>query len=80
MIISQILANQLKISMNQSLILYFLSQPERPRKVKVTGIYETGLEELDKIFILADLDWVQKMNGWSADSLGSYEVILKKRS
>lgn len=78
MIISQILANQLKISMNQSLILYFLSQPERPRKVKVTGIYETGLEELDKIFILADLDWVQKMNGWSADSLGSYEVILKK--
>lgn len=77
-IISQILANQLKISMNQSLILYFLSQPERPRKVKVTGIYETGLEELDKIFILADLDWVQKMNGWSADSLGSYEVILKK--
>jgi len=79
-IISHILARQLKISMNQSLILYFLSQPERPRKVKVTGIYETGLDELDKIFILADLDWVRKMNGWSADSLGSYEVILKKRS
>ncbi len=77
-IISQILAKQLKTSINQSLILYFLSQPERPRKVNVTGIYETGLEELDKIFILADLDWVQKMNGWSADSLGSYEVILKK--
>ena len=77
-IISQILARQLKISMNQSLILYFLSQPERPRKVKVTGIYETGLDELDKIFILADRDWVGKMNGWSTDSLGSYEIILKK--
>lgn len=77
-IISQILANQLKTSINQSLILYFLSQPERPRKVKVTGIYETGLEELDKIFILADRDWVGKMNGWSSDSLGSYEIVLKK--
>ena len=77
-IISQILAKQLKTSMNQSLILYFLSQPERPRKVKVTGIYETGLEELDKIFIIADRDWVQKMNGWSSDSLGSYEIILEK--
>jgi lipoprotein-releasing system permease protein len=77
-IISQILANQLKTSINQSLVLYFLSQPERPRKVKVTGIYETGLEELDKIFILADRDWVQKMNGWSSDSLGSYEIVLKK--
>ena len=77
-IISQILAKQLKTSINQSLILYFLSQPERPRKVNVTGIYETGLEELDKIFILADRDWVGKMNGWSSDSLGSYEIILKK--
>ncbi len=77
-IISQILAKQLKISMNQSLILYFLSQPERPRKIKVTGIYETGLDELDKIFILADRDWVGKMNGWSSDSLGSYEIILEK--
>jgi lipoprotein-releasing system permease protein len=79
-IISQILAKQLKINLNQSLILYFLSQPERPRKVKVTGIYETGLEELDKIFILADRDWVGKMNGWSADSLGSYEIILEKEA
>ena len=77
-IISQILAKQLKTSMNQSLILYFLSQPERPRKVKVTGIYETGLDDLDKIFILADRDWVGKMNGWSSDSLGSYEIILEK--
>lgn len=77
-IISQILAKQLKTSLNQSLILYFLSQPERPRKVNVTGIYETGLDELDKIFILADRDWVGKMNGWSSDSLGSYEIILKK--
>ena len=77
-IISQILAKQLKTSINQSLILYFLSQPERPRKVNVTGIYETGLDELDKIFILADRDWVGKMNGWSSDSLGSYEIILKK--
>ena len=79
-IISQILAKQLKINLNQSLILYFLSQPERPRKVKVTGIYETGLEELDKIFILADRDWVGKMNGWSTDSLGSYEIILEKEA
>jgi len=77
-IISQILANQLKTDLNQSLILYFLSQPERPRKVKVTGIYETGLEELDKMFILADRQWVQKMNGWSKDSLGSYEIMLTK--
>ena len=76
-ILSKELAHQLKVSINQSVILYFLSQPNRPRKVQVQGIYETGLEELDKLFVLADRAWVQKMNGYTADSLGTYEVYLK---
>ena len=78
-ILSEALAKQLKVKTNGSLILYFLSAPERPRKVKIAGIYETGLEELDKILVLADRDWVQKMNGWSADSLGTYEVFFKNK-
>ncbi len=76
-ILSKELAHQLKVGINQSVILYFLSQPNRPRKVQVQGIYETGLEELDKLFVLADRAWVQKMNGYTADSLGTYEVYLK---
>lgn len=76
-ILSKELAHQLKVGVNQSVILYFLSQPNRPRKVQVQGIYETGLEELDKLFVLADRAWVQKMNGYTADSLGTYEVYLK---
>jgi lipoprotein-releasing system permease protein len=77
-ILSKILAKQLKVKTNNSLILYFLSAPERPRKVKIKGIYETGLEEIDKVFVLADRDWVQKMNGWTADSLGTYEIFFKE--
>jgi lipoprotein-releasing system permease protein len=78
-ILSKALAKQLKVKTQGSLILYFLSAPQRPRKVKVAGIYETGLEELDKLFVLADRDWVQKMNGWTADSLGTYEVFFKNK-
>jgi lipoprotein-releasing system permease protein len=77
-IISKTLAKQLKVKTNNSLIVYFLSAPERPRKVKIKGIYETGLEEIDKLFVLADRDWVQKMNGWTADSLGTYEIFFKE--
>jgi lipoprotein-releasing system permease protein len=78
-ILSEALAKQLKVKTNGSLILYFLSAPERPRKVKIKGIYETGLEELDKLFILAEIGWVQKMNGWTADSLGTYEIFFKNK-
>ncbi len=77
-IISKSLAKQLKVKLNQSLILYFLSQPERPRKVHVSGIYETGLEEMDKLMVLANRAWVQKMNQWAADSIGTYEIHLAK--
>jgi lipoprotein-releasing system permease protein len=78
-ILSKTLAKQLKVKTDNSLILYFLSAPERPRKVKIKGIYETGLEELDKLIVLADRDWVQKMNGWTADSLGTYEIFFKEK-
>jgi lipoprotein-releasing system permease protein len=78
-ILSKTLAKQLKVKTNNSLIIYFLSAPQRPRKVKIKGIYETGLEEIDKIFVLSDRDWVQKMNGWTADSLGTYEVFFKNK-
>jgi lipoprotein-releasing system permease protein len=76
-ILSAELAKQLKVKLNQSVILYFLSQPNRPRKVNIQGIYETGLEELDHLFVLADRAWVQKMNGYTADSIGTYEIFLK---
>ncbi len=78
-ILSKSLTKQLKVKLNESLILYFLSQPERPRKVKITGIYETGLEEMDKLIVLADRSWVQKMSGWTNDSLGTYEIHLKSK-
>lgn len=78
-ILSKSLSKQLKVKLHESLILYFLSQPERPRKVKITGIYETGLEEMDKLIVLADRSWVQKMSGWTNDSLGTYEIHLKSR-
>jgi lipoprotein-releasing system permease protein len=29
--------------------------------------------------VLADRDWVQKMNGWTADSLGTYEIFFKEK-
>ena len=37
-ILSEALAKQLKVKTQGSLILYFLSAPERPRRVKVAGM------------------------------------------
>lgn len=76
-IISKRIATRLKIKLSDEVLIYFIQTPPRVRKVKVVGIYETGLEEFDKNFIIGDLALVQKMNEWTANTCGHYEIFLK---
>ncbi|MDI9872500.1 ABC transporter permease [Flectobacillus roseus] len=76
-LISKIIADKLKLNVGDNAIIYFLNAPDRPRKLNVSGIYETGLEEFDKTLIIGDLGLIQKINGWGADSVGAYEIYLK---
>lgn len=76
-IISKQIAKQLKIKLSDEVRIFFIQNPPRIRKVKVVGIYDTGLEEFDKNFILGDLALVQRMNDWDKGTAGHYEVFLK---
>lgn len=76
-IISKRIATRLKIKLSDEVLIYFIQTPPRVRKVRVVGIYETGLEEFDKNFIIGDLALVQKMNEWDNNTCGHYEIFLK---
>lgn len=76
-IISKRIATRLKIKLSDDVLIYFIQNPPRVRKVKVVGIYETGLEEFDKNYIIGDLALVQKMNEWDNNTCGHYEIFLK---
>ncbi len=87
LLISRTIANQLRLEVGQSAILNFTGLGEgatgtrssglRPRKMTVVGIYETGLEEGDKTFVIGDRRLVQRLNNWGPDSVGSYEVFVR---
>ena len=77
LLISQYMANQLKAKVGQSLPLYFLGNPPRARKMTVVGIYETGLEEVDKTVALGDIRLIQRLNKWGPDTVGSYEIFVR---
>ncbi|SFE73338.1 ABC transporter permease [Spirosoma endophyticum] len=76
-LLSQYMANQLKVKIGESVPLYFLENPPRARKMTVVGIYETGLEEVDKTIALGDIRLIQKLNRWGRDSVGTYEIFVK---
>jgi lipoprotein-releasing system permease protein len=75
-IISRTLASRLKLNVGDPFVMYFIQQPPRMRKFNIVGIYQTGLEELDKTFILGDIAHVQKLNDWEENQVSGFEVML----
>ena len=75
-LISKHIALKLKLNVGDDLIMYFIQKPPRMRKFRIKGIYETGLEEFDKLFVLADIAHIQKLNDWRNDQVGGFEVLI----
>ncbi|UNY97261.1 FtsX-like permease family protein [Zhouia spongiae] len=79
-LISKYLANRLKFNIGDSFYTFFLkdNESEIPNqlKLKVVGIYESGFEEFDANYMFVDLRHVQRMNKWTEDQIGNFEVFI----
>jgi lipoprotein-releasing system permease protein len=75
-IISRYIANRLRLAPGDDIIVYFIQEPPRVRRFDVVGIYETGLEELDRVFILGDIGHLQRLNNWDDNQVGGFEVLV----
>ncbi|MFD1143504.1 ABC transporter permease [Larkinella insperata] len=75
-LISKRISDRLQLDVGKDVIMYFIGNQLRPRKLQVTGIYDTGLEEGDNVMVIGDLRLIQQLNNWGADSVGSYEIFV----
>ena len=76
-LVSKNLAALLKLRLNDDVRMYFISGSSTlARKFHIAGIYETGLEEFDKLYVLCDIRHIQKLNGWQPDQVGGFEVTI----
>jgi lipoprotein-releasing system permease protein len=76
-IISKKESDQMQLKVGDDIIMYFIQEPPRTRKLRVVGIYETGMEDFDDKLIIGDLSLVRRLNGWQDNEAGGYEVFLK---
>ncbi|MBC7923864.1 MAG: ABC transporter permease [Ferruginibacter sp.] len=75
-LVSRRIANKLRVRPGDKVTMYFIQNPPRARPLVVKGIYETGLEELDNTLIIGDIGLVQRLNDWSPDQVGGFEVFV----
>ena len=80
-LISRYTANRLGIKVGDKAVTYFLREDpsQRPwtRVFVIRGIYDSGFQEFDELYLLADIRHIQRMNGWEQDQVGGFEVFIR---
>lgn len=76
-IISKKIASMLKLKTGDSFTMLFIQDPPRMRKFTISGIYETSLEEFDKIYVFCDIGHIRRLNGWTDDQISGFEIFIK---
>ncbi|MEA3496185.1 MAG: FtsX-like permease family protein [Bacteroidota bacterium] len=77
-LISKTLSDKLMIDVGDKIEIYFVQKPPRARKLTVSGIFKTGLEEIDNTFAICDLKHIIKLNNWESNQAGGYEIKIEK--
>ena len=75
-LISEKLSNLLNLKTGDRISIYFIQQPPRMRRLTISGIYNTGMEEFDKLFLVCDMRHIQKLNDWDENEVSGYEVFI----
>jgi len=72
--ISQQTADRLKLKVGDNLLMYFVQEPLRKRPFKICGIYSSGVEEVDKTYVVGALSLIRRLNDWAPNQVGGYEL------
>ncbi len=77
LLISQRLAQQLKLKCGDVLYAYFFEQNVRARRFVVSGIYVTNLTDFDNLSVFTDLYTVKSLLKWDPAQYSGAEVQLE---
>ncbi|HZH71124.1 MAG TPA: FtsX-like permease family protein [Mariniphaga sp.] len=78
-LISEQVADLLEVKIGDRVVLYFVNEDENlPRMLQLTisGLYRTSLEEFDNLFVIGDLQQIQRLNNWKSDQVSGFEISI----
>jgi lipoprotein-releasing system permease protein len=78
-VVSETIADELEVKVNDTIRIHFIDAAGGKssfRRLRVSGIFKTGIEEYDNLFAIGDLRLIQRLNNWQRDEIGGYEIFL----
>ncbi len=76
-LISSNLANKLFVNVNDTVTVFFPNDPPVFRRLKVKGIFSTGLEEIDNLVAFGDIHLSRRIYQWNKKNASGIHVFLK---
>nr|WP_199001249.1 FtsX-like permease family protein [Flavobacterium sp. ASV13] len=80
-VISRFLANRLNLKVGDYFNTFFIKEEQgkmpNSRRFKIVGIFSSGFQDFDATYILGDIRHIQRINKWSSDQIGAFEVFVK---
>jgi len=79
-LISTYLANRLGFALGDKLIVYFINTDSgrpTPLRLDIVGLYESAYQEFDKVYLMADIRHIRRINKWDKDAVGAFEIFVK---
>ncbi len=76
-VVSTKIAKTLQMEVEDEVLILFVQNPPRYRKLQIVGTYETGLEEFDENIIYGDLSLIRRLNLWKKNEVGGVEIFVE---
>ncbi len=78
-VISKNLKKNLNAEIGDDVFLYFANNPPVYRKLKLKGVFETGMQEFDNNFIFGDIVLLRKIYNWDNTLVSGVEVFIENQ-
>lgn len=76
-LISKSLADKMRLKLGDKIYTYYIQDDIRARRLTIAGIYQTDFSEYDNLFLLTDLNLVNRLNGWKPSQVSGMELQLR---
>ncbi len=80
-LISRLLADRLNLKVGDNFNTFFIKEEQgkmpNSRRFKITGIFNSGFQQFDATYLIGDIRHIQRINKWTPDQVGAFEVFVK---